>query len=637
MLLANGPIDSLKTDLKNAADTNRVRILNQLAEKYELSNLDSSYHYALMASKLAEDLKFEKGLANSYFNIGNYFHQTDKYQEALDYFDKAIISYQNIQYKPGLIIAYLNKGKVLRSLGDFDISLYYYLESLKVSEEIEDKKGVAWALLNIGIIHAIRRDTEEEEGLPYFIRALEIAKEIDDKRCMAYASNNIGNVYAGLEKYDLALKYFTESLSLRKEIGDKHSIATAMNSLSDVYTMQGNNDSALAISFRALAINQEEGYQRGLVHSLIDIGNIYDEINNFEEAESYFKQGLKIAQKIKAKRLIMSAYKVLYLMYQKSKNYELALNYYKKSNDLKDTIFSENSNAQILELQTQYETEKKEAEIAILNDEKIIQDLKLKESENLKRFLFLGALLTLILAITTYNSYRHKKKVNLLLKEKNKMELESRLKAINLFGQQVSKEIAEELLSDSFDSAGKQLYACIMFLDIRGFTPFVGNLTPSEIIQYQNDVFGFMIKIIRKNHGIINQFLGDGFMATFGAPVSSGNDCQNAVNASMQIVKTLRKKNKTGKIHETRIGIGLYAGNIVTGNVGTALRKQYSITGIPVILASRIEQLNKEFNSQLLISEEVLQHVDQKKLTVESLGPKQVKGRQEPIIIYKLA
>ncbi len=84
-LFSEGLIDSLKTDLKNATDTNRVRILNQLAEKFELSNLDSSYHYALLAFELAKDLKFEKGLANSYFNIGNYFHQTDKYQFCLIY------------------------------------------------------------------------------------------------------------------------------------------------------------------------------------------------------------------------------------------------------------------------------------------------------------------------------------------------------------------------------------------------------------------------------------------------------------------------------------------------------------------------------------------------------------------------
>jgi adenylate cyclase len=175
-----------------------------------------------------------------------------------------------------------------------------------------------------------------------------------------------------------------------------------------------------------------------------------------------------------------------------------------------------------------------------------------------------------------------------------------------------------------------------MFLDIRGFTPFVENKEPSEIIQYQNDVFGFMIDIISKNHGIVNQFLGDGFMATFGAPASSGNDSQNAVIASLNIVKTLHEKYMSGELPKTKIGIGLHSGNIVSGNVGTTIRKQYSITGNTVILASRIEQLNKKYNSNILISKEVLDCLDMKQLKTENLGNVVMKGRVEPIQIIKL-
>ena len=84
------------------------------------------------------------------------------------------------------------------------------------------------------------------------------------------------------------------------------------------------------------------------------------------------------------------------------------------------------------------------------------------------------------------------------------------------------------------------------------------------------------------------------------------------------------------------MGIGLHSGNIVTGNVGSSERKQYSITGNTVILASRIEQLNKEFGSQLLISEEVFQGINMGNLDYESLGVVHVKGREKPIPIVKL-
>ncbi len=175
-----------------------------------------------------------------------------------------------------------------------------------------------------------------------------------------------------------------------------------------------------------------------------------------------------------------------------------------------------------------------------------------------------------------------------------------------------------------------------MFLDIRDFTPFTENKEPSEIILYQNNVFGFMIDIISKHHGIINQFLGDGFMATFGAPASSGNDSQNAVNASMEIVALLKKKCETGEIPLTKVGIGLHSGQIVSGNVGTSERKQYCITGNTVILASRIEQLNKKFKSEILISGEVQQNIDQTNLNMENLGAYNVRGRATPLEIVRL-
>ena len=206
-----------------------------------------------------------------------------------------------------------------------------------------------------------------------------------------------------------------------------------------------------------------------------------------------------------------------------------------------------------------------------------------------------------------------------------------------MFGQQVSKEIVDELLSEKESTESKRKFVCIMFLDIRGFTPFSEKREPEEIIKYQNDVFGFMIEIITKNHGIINQFLGDGYMATFGAPVSKGNDCLNAINAATEIIKTVNEKSNSGEIIKTRIGIGLHAGFVVAGNVGTSTRKQYSITGSTVILASRVEQLNKVYDAQLLISEEVLNEIDKSAIEFEFIGPVEVKGRENPINIYKLA
>jgi adenylate cyclase len=174
-----------------------------------------------------------------------------------------------------------------------------------------------------------------------------------------------------------------------------------------------------------------------------------------------------------------------------------------------------------------------------------------------------------------------------------------------------------------------------MFLDIRNFSIFAQNKSPEEIIAYQNNVFSFIIEIINENKGIVNQIMGDGLMAVFGAPIEHDNDCQLAINAALEINKELNRRNKEGSIPETVIRFGINAGEVVAGNVGTSERKQYSVTGQPVIIAARLEQLNKELDSVILISDEVHKNV---KLDQQPKYHRDVtiKGIPNPITVYQL-
>jgi adenylate cyclase len=202
--------------------------------------------------------------------------------------------------------------------------------------------------------------------------------------------------------------------------------------------------------------------------------------------------------------------------------------------------------------------------------------------------------------------------------------LQERERIVSAFGQQVSPQIVEELLRQGSEIASRRSFVCVMFMDIRNFTPLVEHRTPEEIVALLNEVFGTAVEVINRHHGVINQFLGDGFMATFGAPISTGNDCQNALAAARELIARIK----------VRVGIGLHAGDAVTGNVGSAERKQYSVTGNVVILASRIEQLNKEYDSQVLASHEVLQRAGEQ---AAPLGAVRVKGHEQPIEIFRVA
>lgn len=214
-----------------------------------------------------------------------------------------------------------------------------------------------------------------------------------------------------------------------------------------------------------------------------------------------------------------------------------------------------------------------------------------------------------------------------LLNEKDKIT--------NLFGQHVSPEVVEKLVNQS-DFVSEIKHVSIMFFDIRNFTSFSEKRTATEVVEYLNQIFNFCIEIVNKNNGIINKFLGDGFMAVFGAPISNGNDVKNSVTASLEILNRIKLEVQEKNIPETAIGVGIHSGEAVTGNIGSSTRKEYTIIGDVVNLASRVEQLNKQFNSKILITEDVKKFLDQELLT-EYLDEVNVKGREQKVKIYKVA
>ncbi len=207
---------------------------------------------------------------------------------------------------------------------------------------------------------------------------------------------------------------------------------------------------------------------------------------------------------------------------------------------------------------------------------------------------------------------------------------------IDLFGQQISPQIVDNILRKHDELSGSRKKVCIMFLDIRQFTPFVEQHQPEEVVAYLNTLFSFMIDIVQSHQGVINQFLGDGFMATFGAPVSAENSSQQATEAAQEIIGKINIEYRQGNIPKTRIGIGLHYDEAVTGNIGSAVRKQYSITGKVVIMASRIEQLNKKYGTSLLISREVYNQLDKNTQNKFAwLKATKIKGSEKLVSLYK--
>lgn len=214
------------------------------------------------------------------------------------------------------------------------------------------------------------------------------------------------------------------------------------------------------------------------------------------------------------------------------------------------------------------------------------------------------------------------------MKEKSEIE--------NLFNQQVSKEVVEALKQQEDFSASYEV--SVLFLDIRAFTQKVETLPPEEVVKFQNLFFSPIVDIINDYKGITNQLLGDGLMATFGAPIKDQHHAQNSLNAIHEIFGFLETFNRENPDYgNIRIGVGIHCGDVVVGNIGTGMRRQFSVSGIPVIIASRIEQLNKEYDSSLLMSrpyyEKVKNQIDQ---AASSLGMIKIKGIQREVEVIQI-
>lgn len=216
--------------------------------------------------------------------------------------------------------------------------------------------------------------------------------------------------------------------------------------------------------------------------------------------------------------------------------------------------------------------------------------------------------------------------------------VEERDRAVSIFGQHVSPQVAEMLLKQPLPTAGEERNVCVMFLDIRDFSRIAGDCTPSQVMDYLNRLFGFMIPVVNQHQGIVNKFLGDGFMAVFGAPVDDGEQCRHAVDTAFEILKGVDRLNESATLPTTRLGIGLHMGQAVTGNVGSTDRKEYTVIGDVVNLASRIEQATKQFGARLIVSATVWEKLQPLgAYRAEDLGLAELKGQTRPTQLFKLA
>jgi len=191
--------------------------------------------------------------------------------------------------------------------------------------------------------------------------------------------------------------------------------------------------------------------------------------------------------------------------------------------------------------------------------------------------------------------------------------LNERERLRELFGAYMTTEVAQTLLARgaSLEGRTEKRFCAIQFVDVRGFTRFSSERPPEVVVAVLNRLLGLAADAITECGGTVNKYLGDGLLAVFGAPQTLENPCAAAVQASLEILRRLERLNTELAAEgepPLKLGIGVHAGDVVVGTIGSARHKlEYTVIGDPVNVASRIEQLTKSVGVPLLVSQEVIE------------------------------
>ncbi len=357
----NKNIDSLLTLIKkDKLDTNKVIHLYQLTREFQLTgDYEKGLNFGIEAFKLARKLNFQKGIANTFNNIGNIYLEKADFPKALDYYNKALKIDKELKNKKGIAARLGNIGIVYQNQGNYPIALNYYFEALKIVDELGNKNGITTNLGNIGIVYFNQGDYPK--ALDYYFKAMKINEELGDKNGIARNLGNIGLVYFNQADYPRALDFYMKALKLGKELGNKNVLLRQFGNIGGVYYLQGRYPEALEYCFKALKIAEERQDKNGIAIQLGNIGSLYITIGKFKDAEKYLKRANAIDDSIGTLDFLRQTEENLSHLYDTIGQYKDALIHYKKAIALKDTLFSQENKKQLIRKEMNFEFDKKEA------------------------------------------------------------------------------------------------------------------------------------------------------------------------------------------------------------------------------------------------------------------------------------
>ena len=579
----NAVIDSLKAIVQTGQkDTARVTALNALSsELIQIEELDQAKAYADQAIAIADQLGFKKGKAYAFKNKGIAEYYQRNYKEVLDYWTQSLHTFEAIEDTLGIANMTSNLGAAYYDQGGHTKALDYYLKSLSFSEKLKDSVRITSALLNIGGLY--NQMENYDQALQYFQQVEPYLTALNNFQIQSSYLMGIGEVYSKTLNPEKALINYKEALSINQNTPD----------FAHILTMIGKEERKIgniqkAIEYFDLAYDTAKNSDLPLdqVQTLLALGNTFKESDPKKALEVY-KIAENLAIEIDTDEELRDIYQGMALAYNTGGDYKNAYAYQNKYLDLKDEIFNLETDDKIRGLQFDFDLEKKEDEIGLLEQEAQIADLQAKRQKYVIYGTVLGLILVFVLAVGAYKRERYVKKTNKIIeKEKNRSE--------KLLLNILPEETALELKENGKVAAKKFESVTVMFTDFKGFTRYSESLSPEELVQAVDYFFSKFDAVMDKYDLEKIKTIGDAYMCAGGLPFPTDDHHLKMVQAGFEIAQIMEdaKKNTTGGIMNIDVRIGINTGPVVAGVVGTR-KFAYDIWGDAVNVASRMESMSE--------------------------------------------
>lgn len=438
---------------KSAVDSVKIKELAAYTNKLASYNPQEAVKLALLLVDVSQEINYKTGVASAYNELGHAYERHSANDSAFSYFFISSHLFSAINDLPGKAEVFYNIGNLHEIMGRFDSSAFYIYQSLQIADSINstDLKGKNNRILG----NVMAKQNRLDEALQYYFSSLNLLQYTKKfPELIGRVQENIALVYITKKEFEKAESYFQKAINIYKENNETRGLARVNLNIANLRVAEGKYDEAIMNCLFALKFYRNINHLNGIAESLMQLSDAYFKKMDYDHSIDCALQTLEIVKKNMDKDIELSALRVLHKSYSAKGDARKAYEYLVKTTALNDSIFSDKKESIITELQTRYEVQKKETEIALLSKDKELNLVKSNKQKIFRNSLIAGIILLLIIVILAFNRYRSYQKNNrqkqlISISSDLHDEIGSTLSSISMYSSYAGQQLSENKTNEA--------------------------------------------------------------------------------------------------------------------------------------------------------------------------------------------